>query len=82
MRIPKRYGQSQINKCPFCELHATTSSASGVPVCIKHKTEELPNYKCMCGRYLVQMKGKFGVFFNCINCGNMNLRKVMEINQK
>jgi len=27
------------------------------------------------------LHGKFGVFFSCRSCGNMNLRKVMEFNQ-
>ena len=25
--------------------------------------------------------GKYGVYFNCIDCGNMNLKKVLEINE-
>ena len=28
------------------------------------------------------MNGKFGAYFNCINCGNINLRKVFEINKE
>ena len=26
------------------------------------------------------LQGKFGVFFKCMKCGNINLRKVMEFN--
>jgi len=25
-------------------------------------------------------KGKFGIYFNCMKCGNMSLKKVLEIN--
>ena len=80
MRIPKRYGQSKIDKCPFCQKHATTLNKQKVPVCASHKEEMLDDLKCVCGSTLDTLKGKFGVFFSCMKCGNMNLRKVMEIN--
>ena len=80
MRIPKRYGQSRIDKCPFCQKQSTTLNKQGVPVCASHKEEMLDDLKCVCGSTLDMLKGKFGVFFSCMKCGNMNLRKVMEIN--
>jgi len=80
MYIPKRYGESQANKCPFCADPATTTNGEKVPVCQRHKDKELGLLKCMCGRYLAIMHGKFGVFFNCLNCGNINLKKALEIN--
>ncbi len=80
MHIPKRYGQSKIDKCPFCQKHATTLNKQQVPVCASHKEELLDDLKCVCGSTLDILQGKFGVFFSCMKCGNMNLRKVMEIN--
>ncbi len=81
MYIPKRYGQSKIEKCPFCDKHATTSNSQGVPVCTDHKEELLDGLKCACGEYLEVRSGKFGAYFNCINCGNINMRKALEINE-
>jgi len=80
MFIPKRYGQSRIDKCPFCDKHATVMSKQDVPVCLSHKEERLDDLKCVCGSSLETLHGKFGVFFSCIKCGNMNLRKVLEFN--
>ena len=80
MHIPKRYGQSKIDTCPFCQKTATSMNSQKVPVCATHKDEILDNIKCVCGDTLDVLNGKFGVFFSCIKCGNMNLRKVMEFN--
>jgi hypothetical protein len=80
MRIPKRYGQSRIDRCPFCGKHATTSNEQGVPVCKDHKNSELKDLKCVCGEYLDVRSGKFGTYFHCMNCGNMNMKKALEIN--
>ena len=51
-----------------------------VPACSAHKEELLDDLKCICGSALEMLHGKFGVFFSCIKCGNMNLRKVLEFN--
>jgi len=80
MHIPKRYGESRVEKCPFCRQQATAVNAQGIPVCPSHKGAELGEMKCVCGEYLELRAGKFGPFFNCLNCGNMNLRKTLEIN--
>ncbi len=80
MYIPKRYGESKVDKCPFCKASAMLMSPQGVPVCKDHLDAQLPEMKCVCGEYLDMMKGKFGVFFKCITCGTMNMRKVLEIN--
>jgi hypothetical protein len=80
MYIPKRYGQSKIDKCPFCDKNAVTENSQGVPVCASHKSEVLQNLKCVCGRFLETRKGKFGAYFNCMNCGNINFKKAMEMN--
>ena len=80
MYIPKRYGQSRIDKCPFCDKQAIVMSKQDVPVCLSHKEEKLDDLKCVCGSSLEMLHGKFGVFFSCIKCGNMNLKKVLEFN--
>jgi len=80
MYIPKKYGQSKIDKCPFCQKQATFVNRQKVPVCTAHKEERLDDLKCVCGSVLEMLHGKFGVFFSCIKCGNMNLKKVLEFN--
>lgn len=80
MFIPKKYGESRIEKCPFCEKQATTINKQGIAVCVIHREDTLDDLKCVCGETLDILKGKFGVFFKCIDCGNMNLRKVLEFN--
>jgi len=80
MFIPKKYGESRIEKCPFCEKQATTINKQGIAVCVTHREDTLDNLKCVCGETLDILKGKFGAFFKCIDCGNMNLRKVLEFN--
>ena len=80
MRMPKHYGQSRIERCPFCERQGTIKNPQGVPVCPQHSKETLEGMKCVCGRDLFIQNGKFGVFFICTNCGNLTLRKVLEIN--
>ena len=80
MYILKKYGESKIDSCPFCQKPATTMNGQKVPVCLTHKEESLEGLKCVCGSTLDLLHGKFGVFFSCIKCGSMNLRKVLEIN--
>src|SRR3989338_499904 len=80
MYIPKKYGQSRVDVCPFCRKQATFINRQKVPVCAAHKEELLDDLKCACGSPLEILHGKFGVFFSCIKCGNMNLKKVLEIN--
>ena len=80
MYIPKKYGQSKIDRCPFCQKQATTMNRQKVPVCSSHKEEHLGDLKCACGSTLDILHGKFGIFFSCIKCGNMSLKKVLELN--
>ena len=80
MFIPKKYGESRIEKCPFCEKQATTINRQGIAVCVTHREDTLDGLKCVCGETPDILKGKFGAFFKCIDCGNMNLRKVLEFN--
>lgn len=80
MYIPKRYGMSKIDACPFCQKNATTMNSQKVPVCAAHKQDQLDGLKCICGASLDILNGKFGVFFSCMKCGNISLKKVLEFN--
>lgn len=77
----KSYGTYQRTLCPFCKKEATTKNSQKLPVCHTHKNSILGDMKCICGNYLIIMQGKFGIFFNCIKCGNVSPSKVFEINE-
>ncbi len=81
MRIPKRYGQSKVEGCPFCGKQSTTVNKQGVPVCIAHKERELLDFKCLCGDWLDLKNGKYGPYFFCMRCGNITFSKGMEFNE-
>ncbi len=76
----KQYGQSQILKCPFCGSMASSKNSQGIPVCKLHKDLNLGNMKCICGSLLELRTGKWGPYFFCDRCGNMNFRRVLELN--
>ena len=80
MRIPKKYGESKVEKCPFCNERAIAMNKQGIPVCRNHKEKELGPMRCICAEMLDLKHGKYGVFFTCMNCGTMNMRKALEIN--
>ena len=80
MRIPKIYGESKRDACPFCKRQAVAQNDEGVPTCIEHKNTNLPELKCLCSKPTYAVKGKFGLFFPCINCGNVSQTKIFEIN--
>jgi hypothetical protein len=82
MRIPKRYGQSKTDNCPFCGKRAITNNSQQVPVCIHHKDYLLSDLKCQCGDWLDVMSGKYGPFFNCLKCGNISFTRGLEINEE
>ncbi len=81
MNIPKRYGQGMSSTCMFCGSSATTTNEQSVPVCISHKKAILNDFKCVCGEYLDLRSGKFGLYFSCMNCGNINMNKALEVNE-
>lgn len=80
MRIPKKYGQSKISQCPFCENTAVIKNKQDIPVCQRHKDAKLDDLKCICGSWLELHSGKWGPYFRCPNCGNINFKKALEIN--
>ncbi|MBT3720227.1 hypothetical protein HON01_11775 [Candidatus Woesearchaeota archaeon] len=79
MRIPKRYGESRNDSCPFCDKQALAKNKQGLLVCLAHKETNLPDIKCLCGSWLDIRTGKYGPYFFCINCGNINLKKGLEM---
>ena len=81
MYIPKRYGESKIERCPFCSQQAVSVNGQGIPVCTKHKEAVLNEMRCVCGGPADLMTGKFGVYFNCMSCGNINAMKIFEMNK-
>ena len=78
--MKKRYGQSIDYTCPFCGKNGVTKNNQGIPVCLNHKNTELKDIKCVCGEWLEIKTGKWGPYFHCIKCGNINFRKGLEIN--
>jgi len=80
MYIPKQYGKSKVEKCPFCEQQATITNKQGLIVCRSHSNAKLGDMKCLCGKYVDLKIGKWGVYFSCLSCGNMNAKKIFEVN--
>jgi hypothetical protein len=78
-KAKKVYGKSKEDSCAFCGGVATQTTESGVLVCRHHRDAKLEEIKCTCGSWLEQRSGKFGPYFNCINCGNVNFNKAMEM---
>ncbi len=75
----KTYGDYKRNNCSFCGKYATQKTETGLDVCRDHLKAKLEEIKCTCGSWLEQRNGKFGPYFNCLNCGNFNFNKGMEI---
>ena len=80
MHFRKVYGESKVEACPFCEKRAVIKNKQDIPVCLRHKGRELTNLKCMCGDWLDVRTGKWGPFFSCMRCGNVNFRRGLEMN--
>ena len=80
MYIPKAYGQSGVDSCPFCGKVSLVKNKQGIPVCTNHKGAMLSEMRCACGKWLDLHQGKWGPYFHCENCGNMNLKKALGVN--
>jgi hypothetical protein len=80
MFIPKQYGKSRVDSCPFCGKQSTSVNKQGVPVCLQHKNEEFSGLKCFCGESLDLRSGKWGPYFYCFKCGNVSFAKGLEAN--
>lgn len=77
MFIPKRYGESKKQDCPFCGKAALAQNMQGVPTCLAHKEQKLADMKCLCGSWLDLRQGDWGPYFNCTKCGNLSFSKGM-----
>ncbi len=77
----KTYGVYKIVNCPFCSRMATQKNEQGIEVCYQHLKSVVEEIKCTCGSWLEPRSGKFGRYFNCLNCGNMNYDKAMQIKE-
>ncbi len=77
----KVYGSYKILTCTFCAATATHKNETGLEVCRNHLKSSLEEIKCTCGSWLEQKSGKFGAYFNCINCGNINFKRGLEIKE-
>lgn len=80
MRIKKNYEEHKVSRCPFCNGAAITKNPQKIPVCMKHKNEELVDLRCKCGEFLDIKLGKFGPFFVCINCNIVKFKTGLEVN--
>lgn len=76
----RTYGEGKAETCTFCQRIATKKNKQGLIVCAAHQHNELNNVKCACGSFLEQREGKWGVYFHCITCGNISLRKALDMN--
>ncbi len=83
MGFPKKktYGVYKTVTCPFCSRQATQKNEQGIEVCYQHIKQAVEEIKCTCGSWLEPRGGKFGRYFNCINCGNINYEKGMQIKE-
>ena len=77
----KVYGSYKTVSCVFCGKLAMNKNERGLEVCAEHKERVMNNIKCTCGSLLEMRDGKFGTFFSCVNCGNISLRKALEMKQ-
>ena len=83
MGFPKKktYGVYKTVTCPFCSRMATQKNEQGIEVCYQHSKQAVEEIKCTCGGWLEPRAGKFGRYFNCLNCGNINYEKAMQIKE-
>jgi hypothetical protein len=80
VRIPKKYGESRSDVCPFCGKAAFLKNKVGLFVCKEHKNTDYPAIKCMCGEWLDVTVGKYGNYCTCLRCGPINLKKALVRN--
>src|SRR3989338_3398 len=80
-KAKKSYGNYKTTPCPFCQRTATHKNTQGRETCHRHAKDALPEIKCLCGSWLEQKAGKFGPYFNCANCGNINFKKGLEFKE-
>lgn len=79
MYIPKRYGESKKQQCPFCGKVAIVQNSQGIPVCTAHRERQFPEVKCFCEKWLELLSSKWGPYFRCVNCGNVSWSRGKEM---
>ncbi len=80
-KAKKVYGKSKILSCPFCSRTATQKNGQGLDVCFRHTKEFLNDVKCLCSGLLEIRQGNYGAYFHCHGCGNLSLKRGMEIRE-
>ena len=80
-RRKKTYGEYKVAHCPFCDKVATSKNEQGLNVCRVHTQQKMEEIKCTCGSWLENRSGKFGPYFNCIKCGNINYNKGLAMKE-
>lgn len=80
-RRKKTYGEYKVSHCPFCDKIATSKNEQGLNVCRLHTKQQIEEIKCTCGGWLETRSGKFGPYFNCVKCGNINYNKGMAMKE-
>lgn len=78
-KAKKSYGNYKTSNCPFCGKIATQRNEQGMDVCRLHVKTKMQEIKCTCGSWLETRSGKFGPYFNCVNCGNINYKKGLKM---
>lgn len=79
--VKKTYGSYKVAHCPFCDKIATSKNEQGLDVCRMHTKQKIEEIRCTCGSWLETRSGKFGPYFNCIKCGNINYNKGMAMKE-
>ncbi len=80
-RRQKTYGSYKVSHCPFCDKIATSKNEQGLDVCRLHTRQKIDEIKCVCGSWLETRSGKFGPYFNCVKCGNINYHKGLAMKE-
>ena len=79
---PKKvYGEYTNTGCHWCGKTATAENEQGLSTCSDHQQKRMEDVKCACGSWLELKAGKYGSYFNCLNCGNMNYEKGMKMKE-
>lgn len=77
-RINKRY--TKMTLCAFCGNEATTRNKQKIATCTRHRNEIKEALRCLCGEPVTILSGKFGSYAKCAVCGNVSLKKIMDLN--
>ena len=81
----KKYGESKITPCPFCDKQSIAKNTQGIPVCQNHIHKLMPPMKCICGEVLDgPFTSKYGAFYTCnkTGCGNFGFDKTVKMNKE